>query len=335
LRQKVALQQYRFRRKFSGFLRSLPGRANVTDEVKDSQRQRGTALPGHERQFYLGRRAFGRFGMRIFDPVEMTQSHWHGHVEANFAVDFEMSYDFDGSHLTVPANRLVVFWAGVPHRLTKISPMQNTAPRLCNIYLPLDAFLNMRHIAPLQVALLGGGIAALPETLCSADQVRRWYADYRSGDFERAEVIKMELNALLRRASLDRLDYLAEPQSPISGDRALSSAHIRHVIAMVRHVLEHLEEPLTNADITRVTGLHENYALSLFTRIMRVPLKQFVIRLRLMRARALLVESSMAVSSVAEASGFSSVSQFYAQFKAGYGLPPAEMREQYLRMELR
>ncbi len=307
----------------------------MKDDARPLPRQRVTPLPGHERQFYSGRRAFGRFGMRIFDPVEMPQSHWHGHVEVNFAADFEMDYDFDGHRLTVPANRLVVFWAGVPHRLTRINPMHAAAPKLCNIYLPLDAFLTMRHIAPLQVALLGGGIAALPENLCSADQVRLWYSDYRSGDFERTEVIKMELNALLRRASLDRLEYLADPQSPISGDRALSSAHIRHVIEMVRHVLEHLEEPLSNADITRVTGLHENYALSLFTRIMRVPLKQFVIRLRLMRARALLVESSMAITSVAEASGFSSVSQFYAQFKAGYGRPPAEVREQYLRMELR
>jgi len=43
----------------------------------------------------------------------------------------------------------------------------------------------------------------------------------------------------------------------------------------------------------------------------------------------------VAGQAVATASGFSSVSQFYAQFKSGYGLPPAEVREQYLRMELR
>jgi AraC family transcriptional regulator, melibiose operon regulatory protein len=57
--------------------------------------------------------------------------------------------------------------------------------------------------------------------------------------------------------------------------------------------------------------------------------------MRLMRARALLVESSMAIATVAQASGFSSVSQFYAQFRTGYGLSPAVMREQFLRMELR
>ncbi len=294
-----------------------------------------TPVPSHERHFYSTQRAFGRFGMRIFDPTLMTQPHWHGHIEANFAIDFEMDYEVDSEKRTLPANRLVIFWAGIPHQLTHIRKLDGGPHKLCNIYLPLDAFLIMNHIAPLQVALLGGGMVVLPENLCSAAQVKRWYADYRSGDFERSEVIKMELNALFRRAALDQLDYLRPPGHQIEGDRALSSIHIRHVIAMVRHVLENLEKPLRNADVTQVTGLHENYALSLFTRVMRSPLKQFVIRMRLMRARALLVESSMAISAVAEASGFSSVSQFYAQFKAGYGLPPAAVREQYLRMELR
>lgn len=293
------------------------------------------APKNHERHFYSTKRAFGRFGIRIFDPVVMAQPHWHGHIEANFANDFEMEYLVDGQTLTLPANRLVVFWAGVPHQLTRVRQVGQGPFKLCNIYLPLDAFLMMNHIAGLQVALLGGGMIVLPEALCSADQLRRWYADYRSGDFERAEVVKMELNALFRRAALEQPSFLRPPQHEVGGDRALSSAHIRHVIAMVRHVLENLEKPLRNGDITAVTGLHENYALSLFTRIMQVPLKQFVIRMRLMRARALLVESSMAIATVVESSGFSSVSQFYHQFREAYGLSPNALREQYMRVELR
>lgn len=277
--------------------------------------RRHLPTPDHDRHFYSLQKAFGRFGIRIFQPVLMPQPHWHGHIEANFAVDFEMVYDIDSTRLTLPPNRLVLFWAGVPHQLTAINHTGPGPHRLCNIYLPLDSFLSMNHIMPLQVALIGRGMVMLPQALCSEDQVRRWYADYRSGSFERAEVVKMELNALFRRAALEPFDFLRPPQHQMTGDRALSSAHVRHVIAMVRHVLENLEKPLRNSDVTAVTGLHENYALTLFSRVMQVTLKQFIIRMRLMRARALLVESSMAITSVVAASGFSSMSQFYAHFR--------------------
>lgn len=291
---------------------------------------RVNAAPAHERHFYSANRAFGRFGMRIFEPQIMAKPHWHGHVEANFALHHTMDYDVDNEAIHVPAGRLTVFWAGIPHRLNAVTPIDGQPPRLCNIYLPLDAFLMMNHIMPMQVALLGGGMLVLPPDLCSEDMVRRWYADYRSGDFERTEVLKMELNALFRRAFIQEPQFLRQPRNDAQGDRALSSAHIRHVIAMVRLVLENLDKPLRNADVTAVTGLHENYALSIFTRIMQVPLKQFILRMRLMRARALLVESALAIASVAEASGFTSISQFYHQFKAAYGTSPNAVRASYL-----
>ncbi len=292
-------------------------------------------VPNHDRHFYSQLRAFGRFGIRIFEPVLMAQPHWHGHIELNFSTNFRMTYDIDGTRLTVPEDRLVLFWAGVPHQLTGIEPLSDGPIKLANIYLPLDSFLQMRHIMALQVALIGRGMVALPQTLCDERLVQRWYADYRSGDFERAEVVKMELNALLRRAAITGFDFLRPPQHEIGQDRSLSSAHVRHVIAMVRFVLENLDKPLLNAQVTAVTGLHENYAVSLFSRTMQVPLKQFITRMRLMRARALLVESSTAISSVADQCGFSSMTQFYAQFRSGYGISPAALRQHYVQMDLR
>lgn len=303
--------------------------------ISPGSRRHPVAAAGHDRHFYSQNRAFGRFGIRIFEPVVMPQPHWHGHVEANFTTNFQMTYDFDGTRLVVPEHRLVLFWAGVPHQLTGIEPSGVGAKKLANIYLPLDSFLQMRHIMALQVALIGRGMVVLPQALCDDALVQRWYGDYRSGDFERAEVVKMELNALFRRAAISGFDFLRPPQHEIGQDRSLSSAHVRHVIAMVRFVLENLDKPMLNAEVTAVTGLHENYAVSLFSRTMQVPLKQFITRMRLMRARALLVESSTAISSVAEQCGFSSMTQFYAQFRSGYGISPAALRQNYVQMDLR
>lgn len=294
---------------------------------------RGT--PGHERHFYALTRAIGRFGMRIFTPTLMPAPHWHGHVEGNYLTGATMTYRFENSEIEVPEGRLVLFWAGIPHQLTAVTPTGSGPVNLANIYLPVDTFLFMPHIAPLQVALLGGALVELPPDLCSAERIGGWYRDYRSNDFERTEVMKMELNAMMRRALLRPLDYLLAPVADPGDGRTLSSAHIRHVVAMVRFIMENLGNPITNADVARVTGLHENYALSLFTRTMRLPMKKFIIRMRMLRARALLMGSNMAIATVAEQAGFASISQFYTHFKAAFGMPPHAMRAKYTHMALR
>lgn len=316
--------------------------------VRDqSQRRRATrdatspadpviaGVPSHERHFYAQNTAIGRFGMRIFPPTLMPQPHWHGHVELNFLTGGTMTYLVENQSLVVPDGRLVLFWAGIPHQLTDIGPGGEGPVRLANIYLPLDAFLFLPHIAPLQVALLGGGIVMLPGALCSAERIQGWYKDYRAGDVERTEVLKMELNALFRRALLDPLEYLRPPIADPEEGRTLSSAHIRHVVAMVRYIMDNLAEPLSNARIAAVTGLHENYALALFTRTMRLPMKRFIIRMRLLRARAMLLESGLAIATVAGQSGFASISQFYDHFGRAYGMSPHQMRARYTQMELR
>lgn len=292
-------------------------------------------VPSTERHFYSKTQAFGRFGMRLFAPQVMPAPHWHGHIEANFLTDGAMIYDIDGEEVVIPARHLVLFWASVPHRLSRLDTPEGAQQKLCNIYIPVDTFLFMPHIAALQVILLSGAMVVLPEDICGQDQVERWYSDYRSGDFERASVVKMELNALLRRALLHDLTFLRKPLVDARGDRAITSVNIRHVVAMVRFIMEHLSDPIRNADVAKVTGLHENYALSLFTQTMRLPMKQFVIRLRLLRARAMLTESSTAITTVAESSGFTSISQFYHHFRENYGMTPKALRENYVRMSLR
>lgn len=292
-------------------------------------------VPSHERHFYALNRAIGRFGIRIFTPYVMDAPHWHGHVECNYLSGASMTYLMDDEVLQVPPDRLVLFWAGIPHQLISVTPTGDAPVRLANIYLPFDSFLFMPHIAQLQVALLGGAVVELPPTLCSAEKLSQWYRDYRSNDFEHAEVMKMELNVMLRRALLDDLRYLRMPSADHDGARALSSAHTRHLVAMVRFIMENLSQPMNNADVAAVTGLHQNYALSLFSQTMRLPMKRFIIRMRLLRARALLMESSAAITTVAEQSGFPSISQFYEHFKTAYGISPHAMRTRYTQMELR
>jgi AraC family transcriptional regulator, melibiose operon regulatory protein len=288
--------------------------------------QRSRTVPSPDRRFYARTKAFGRFGMRIFKPELMQRPHWHGHVELNFMRNGRMVYAVDGQKIIVEPDEIILFWAGVPHQLIAIEPTSDCDPELGNIYLPLDTFLFMPHIPDLQVALLTGGMVRISSELCSFAQLKRWYADYRANEPERLDVVKMELNALFRRVSLSPLPFLKKPWRDKPTRAGLPTPHVRHVVDMVRHVLDNLQEPLKNEDVTQVTGLHPNYALSLFSRTIQLPLKQFIIRMRLLKARGLLLESDTAIATIAVESGFGSASQFYAHFNAAYGTSPQALR---------
>jgi AraC family transcriptional regulator, melibiose operon regulatory protein len=285
-----------------------------------------------ERRFYSRNKAFGRFGMRIFKPVSMERPHWHGHIELNFVRNARMTYIMDGQSVVVEPGRLLVFWAGIPHQLVSVEPMSNGDPELYNIYLPLDTFLFMPHIPDLQVALLNGGMVQFQADLCNEIQIKRWYVDYRSNSPERLDLVKMEINVMCRRVGLGPLPFLKSPLQHNKEKHELLSPHVRHVVAMVRYALENLHLPIKNSDVTAVTGLHTNYALALFSKTMQLPLKQFTIRMRLLKARGLLLESDAAISSIAFESGFGSVSQFYANFSAAYGISPLNLRSRHLQI---
>lgn len=284
-----------------------------------------------EKRFFARSRAFGRFGMRLFKPQVMAEPHWHGHVEANFIRNARLHYLVDGAPIVIEPNQLIVFWANVPHQVIHIEPMSEEPPELCNIYLPLDMFLMMPHLPDFQITIINGAMLACPPELCNYAQLTRWYQDYRSGKAERLEILKMELNALFRRMAMSETAPLRAPWLAKPAQQTLSSSHIRHVVAMVRHVLENLGQPMTNADVTGVTGLHPNYALGIFTKAMNLPLKQFILRMRLLRARGMLLESDTAITTIAVESGFGSTSQFYAHFAAAYGISPSKLRDKYLQ----
>jgi AraC-like DNA-binding protein len=286
-------------------------------------------VPRPDRQFYAKTAAFGRFGIRWFDPQMMEREHFHGHIEMNWLTAGSMDYLVDGKPVEVPARRLVLFWAGIPHRTTGIDRGPNGDSRQCNVYLPLDSFLHMPKLGRLTETMMGGGVIALPLDSIGDETLVRWYNDYRRGDAERGDILRSEIGLMLRRASVDGWDELLSPWIEAVQPATRGATPLRYVVAMIRHILENLSEPLRAEDIAKVVGLHPNYALNLFTAVMNVSIHRFVLRMRLIRARALLFEGSLSIENVAFQSGFASLSQFYHQFGNAYGITPRQLRSQH------
>jgi len=72
--------------------------------------------------------------------------------------------------------------------------------------------------------------------------------------------------------------------------------------------------------------LHKNFAMKLFSRIMRVTIKQYINQLRLQHAQALLVDTDKPVLTIALEAGFGSVSRFYHIFQVEFSMSPLKFR---------
>ena len=189
----------------------------------------------------------------------------------------------------------------------------------------------MPNLGRLTETMMGGGVVALPPETIGEGTLLRWYQDYRSGDAERTDILKEEIALMLRRAAVTGWEEMMPPWIESVGSSTRAATPLRYVVAMLRHILDNLCEPLQAADVAKVVGLHPNYALNLFTEVMRVPMHKFVVRMRLIRARSLLFEGNLSIENVAFQSGFTALSQFYVQFRNAYGLTPRQMRAHFLR----
>lgn len=281
--------------------------------------------PRPDRSFYASGKAFGRFGIRAFPPQIMPEPHSHGHIEFNWLTTGTMDYMFDGGPLTVGANRLVAFWAGIPHQTVGLRDIDNA--RQLNIYLPVDAFLEMPQLGRLTETLMGGGVIQLAPECIGLETLERWYGDYRSGNSLRSDLVRAEIGTMFRRAAITGWDELLPAWLEKTTSRSRTASPVRYVVRMVRHIVENITDPLTVDSIAEVVGLHPNYATNLFTKVMHISVQKFVTRMRLIRARSLLFDSNMAIANIAFQSGFSSQTQFYEHFRKAYGMTPSQMRE--------
>ena len=281
--------------------------------------------PRPDRSFYSSGKAFGRFGIRSFAPQIMPQPHSHGHIEFNWLTRGTMDYVFDGGPITVGAGRLVAFWAGIPHQTVGLDNIEDG--RQLNIYLPMDAFLEMPQLGRLTETLMGGAVIQLNPDCIGLETLDRWHQDYRSGNALRTDIVRSEIGTMFRRAAITGWDTLLPAWVEHSGTRTRTGSPVRYVVRMVRHIVENITDPLGAEDIARVVGLHPNYATNLFTKVMHISVQKFVTRMRLIRARSLLFDGSLSIANVAFHAGFVSQTQFYEHFRKAYGMTPSQMRK--------
>jgi len=231
-------------------------------------------------------------------PDRMPRAHSHTDIEFNYVLHGEMHYFFGGRFMKVPAHRLTVFWAGIPHQLVRLGP----GTEVIWVTLPLAWLMQWRVTREFRRRLLAG-------ELLSSDQpgdqelLERWAADFAKNERDLREILLLEIEARLRRIGRARQR------------RSSSITHGDQVERVTRVIGERYAEALTIDDIATAVKLHPNYLMRMFKRRCGMSLWEYVTRLRVSHAQRLLLMTERKLLDVALESGFGSVSRFHAAFR--------------------
>lgn len=100
--------------------------------------------------------------------------------------------------------------------------------------------------------------------------------------------------------------------------------YVKRVNLAIDHIVQNLAEPLSLDELARVASFSPFHFHRVFRALVGEPLLQFIRRLRLERALALMSHHrQMTLTEVAFACGFSSSSDFSRTFRQRYGVPPS------------
>ena len=150
-----------------------------------------------------------------------------------------------------------------------------------------------------------------------------WVQQARQSYFELPVVTADRFQAIL-----DLLIVFAQYLADFAGRHALacSKAEPEAVTGAKQFVQSHVEEPITLTQVVEHVHVSRFYFCKLFKRATGMTLTEYVTRVRVEKAKALLVNPSLRISEVVFAAGFGSVARFNSVFKGHVGMAPGEYR---------
>lgn len=264
-----------------------------------------------------------KFGFRRLAPKVMAQSHWHGHIEINYLFNCSADYLINGKKISVPEGRMLLFWASFPHRMFATSGHGE----LVNVYVPLQAFLTWKLPNDFVNNLLHGEVIVSNSLYQCDEQITRiWEKDIARNDYTLTVQVINEIRSRIHRMAIEDYSTFDLANRHLKEDRKPVISGLSHIQTMLRYIADNYDQKITIENVANSTGLHKNYAMKLFNRVMRVSIKQYINKLRLQHAQAMLVDTEKPVLNIALEAGFGSVSRFYDVFQREYSMSPLEFR---------
>lgn len=254
-------------------------------------------------------------------PTE-NSSHQHQDIEINWVFEGELHYFLNGSYQSIRKNEAGVFWAGYPHAVISYS----SPTTVLWITLPLHTFLQWSAGKSLAAQILKGSLFRFrPQDAKNATlnqlQLRRWFEELDPTHPQTEQVILLELEAWLTRASWNR----QASRSP----SIANTTDTTRVEQITHFIHSHYQENLSVGEIAQHLHLHPKYLMQIFKSTVHLSIYQYIMQLRLAHAQRLLLSTQRKVIDIALEVGFGSTRQFYQAFQKKCSISPGQYRRRY------
>jgi AraC-like DNA-binding protein len=259
-------------------------------------------------------------------PREPIPFEWHHHPEYELTLTTNSrGYRFVGDHVgTYGDGDLVLLGPNLPHTWASSSKIDENKPHMVMViwFRPewsrglTGLFTELRPIA----ALLDRSSRGLKFSPHIARRLRP--AIEAIFDKAPSERLLDLISILLTRATDEPAEALAAPiHTPL-----VSEASGSRIDRVLDHIHTHYHEEIRVERLARVAALSTSAFHRMFRRHARLTLSQYVMRLRIGEACALLIADDRPIADIAEAVGYRSLANFGRQFKALRMQTPREYR---------
>ena len=119
-------------------------------------------------------------------------------------------------------------------------------------------------------------------------------------------------------------DKLLEIMASLPDGPAMSAP----VLEAVRYIRHHFTEDVSLADVARHIDMSQSWLTKRFNQECSMSVPQYLMQVRMERAKKMLLETNMLVFEIANAVGFDNPRYFVSVFKKAMGMTPTEYREQ-------
>ena len=125
------------------------------------------------------------------------------------------------------------------------------------------------------------------------------------------------------------LRTLIKPRGAMGDEGEISEKSVSLIYESVKYVNENYASEITPAECAASIHLSYSYFAKLFRAVMGKTFKEYLTGVRLAKAHNILISTSLPITDVAVACGYSNLSYFIAEYRKAYGKTPRDARKEF------